>query len=988
MERVGTGHKAGGFQIGLELPLRVPSSGLVDRPVLNLDIDPSGHNAWRKPSMMSIVRMFAVVGGLWILSLLISVPWAIHTFFGISDIILVLAMVFASIYPLSNRVRFLILETGFLNATIVSILAYGTGPGGMVLIGFMILLAAVFYGVRGGVIAGLICILVVSLGMYGWLTGYLPIGRRVPSLVPTSSDFWVRTIIAIVAATFGITGVVAFVGREMSRALSRLSMAEEKFSKAFRMCPDALIISELETGRLIEVNEGHHRITGLTREEVIGKTSVQIGTFRDVRDREDYAEPLRTKGSVRGVERQVVGKDGRVMDIVISAEVFDLAGVKCALSIIQDITERKRTEAELLANEQSFRSFIENAGVGVYRSTPEGRIVMANPALLRIMGFDSFEQMAARNLESEGYEPSYPRQLFRDKIEREGFVNGWEAAWKRRDGSTMFVRESASVVKAADGRIIFYDGIIEDISERMTAEQHLRESEERFRTLTSAAFEGIVITEDGKIYDINDQALALFGYERHEMIGRAVIDFVSLEARSIVAQNIRDNSEAIYEHDLVRKDGSRFRVEARAKMTKMGGRTLRMTALQDVTERRQNEQKQKNLEEQVLQMQKMEALGTLAGGIAHDFNNILTGILGNLQIAEMDLPQDHPAFVALSSADKASRRARELVARILSFSLPRRDNRNAASLGAVALEAVELLRVGLPMGIEIKVNVDSECPHVECDPGQIHQVIMNLGTNSAHAMSARGGVITLEVKAVWPGETLRERHPQVSASHRVCLTIRDEGCGMEPAVLKRIFEPFYTTKEFGQGTGLGLAMVHTIMKSHNGAIVVESEPGKGTTFSLYFPAASTVSASAAVVPRTTRRSGIVPFGNGRSLMLVDDEDTVLNIGSNLLRRLGFVPMAYTFPKEALKAFELDPAAICAVISDLTMPEMTGLELSRQILARRPDVPIIITTGYLHSDAQKNAQESGVQCVVTKPFDVKELISKIRMVLNEPEEAAS
>jgi len=248
-------------------------------------------------------------------------------------------------------------------------------------------------------------------------------------------------------------------------------------------------------------------------------------------------------------------------------------------------------------------------------------------------------------------------------------------------------------------------------------------------------------------------------------------------------------------------------------------------------------------------------------------------------------------------------------------------------------------------------------------------------------------VIALEVRAVWPSEALRERHPQVSASHRVCLTIRDEGCGMEPAVLKRIFEPFYTTKEFGQGTGLGLAMVHTIMKSHNGAIVVESEPGKGTTFSLYFPAAATFSASALVVPRTTRRSGIVPFGNGRSLMLVDDEDTVLNIGSNLLRRLGFVPMAYTFPKEALKAFELDPTAICAVISDLTMPEMTGLELSRQILARRPDVPIIITTGYLHSDAQRNAQNSGVQCVVTKPFDVKELISKIRMVLNEPEEAA-
>jgi two-component system cell cycle sensor histidine kinase/response regulator CckA len=828
----------------------------------------------------------------------------------------------------------------------------------------------------------------LGLGAYGWLHGILPISPRLPPLTPTSHDLWVRSLVAQLAGVCGTIGIVAFVGRAMSQTVSRLSMAEEKFSKAFRMCPDALIISELATGRLIEVNEGHFRVTGYTRNEVIGKTSVDIGTFKTVEDRAGYAEALRRSGSVRGVERQLINKQGKPVDILLSGEVFDLAGMTCALSIIQDITARKRTEAALLANEQSFRSFIENAGVGVYRSTPEGKIVMANPALLRIMGFDSFEEMTARNLESDGYEPSYPRQLFREKIEREGFVNGWEASWRRRDGSAMFVRESATVIRSSDGKIMYYDGIIEDISERMTAEQHLRESEERFRTLTSAAFEGIVITEDGKVCDINDQALALCGYERHEMIGRPVIDFVSLEARSAVAQNIRDNSESIFEHDLMRKDGLRIRVEARAKMTRMGGRMLRMTALHDVTERRQNDQKQKNLEEQVLQMQKMEALGTLAGGIAHDFNNILTGILGNLQIAEMDLQHDHPAFVALASADKASRRARELVARILSFSLPRRDNRSSASLGAVALEAVELLRVGLPGGIEIRTNVDSECPHVDCDPGQIHQVIMNLGTNSAHAMSKDGGVISLDVRAVWPGELLRERHPQVSPAHRVCLTLRDEGCGMEPSVLKRIFEPFYTTKEFGQGTGLGLAMVHTIMKSHNGAIVVESEPGKGTSFSLYFPAAAGYSASAAPAPKATRRTGIVPFGNGRSLMLVDDEDTVLNIGSNLLRRLGFVPMAYTFPKEALKAFEMDPNAICAVISDLTMPEMTGLELSRLILARRPDLPIILTTGYLHSDAQKNAQESGVKCVVTKPFDVKEMIAKIRMVLNEPAEVVS
>ena len=211
---------------------------------------------------------------------------------------------------------------------------------------------------------------------------------------------------------------------------------------------------------------------------------------------------------------------------------------------------------------------------------------------------------------------------------------------------------------------------------------------------------------------------------------------------------------------------------------------------------------------------------------------------------------------------------------------------------------------------------------------------------------------------------------------------------MDPSVLKRIFEPFFTTKEFGQGTGLGLAMVHTIMKSHNGAIVVESVPGVGTTFDLYFPASANVGQEQKPLARPLRRSGLVPFGNNRNILLVDDEDTVLSIGANLMRRLGFVPMAYMFPREALKAFEDDPSAVCAMITDLTMPEMTGLELSRRVLEKRPDMPIILTTGYLHSDAQKNAQESGVMCVVTKPFDVREMIAKIRQILNEPEDTAT
>jgi signal transduction histidine kinase/CheY-like chemotaxis protein len=417
-------------------------------------------------------------------------------------------------------------------------------------------------------------------------------------------------------------------------------------------------------------------------------------------------------------------------------------------------------------------------------------------------------------------------------------------------------------------------------------------------------------------------------------------------------------------------------------MTHLGERVLRMTALRDITERRQNEQRQKNLEEQLRQMQKMEALGTLAGGIAHDFNNILTGILGYLQLAGMDVPRGHPAYGALESAEKASERARDLVARILSFSRLEQDNRAPAAIGPVVLEAVQLLKAGVPGGVELRTEIDADCPPVVLDPGQIHQVIMNLGTNSIHAMGAAGGVLSVELRHVEPSSELRERHPQVSAAHSVCLTLRDNGCGMDETVQKRIFEPFYTTRTFGKGTGLGLAMVHAIMNSHNGAIVVESSPGAGTRFDLYFPAAPSRAPAPAGDAHPNRRKHLVPFGNNRGIMIVDDEDAVRIVAESLLRRFGFRPTGFAQPLDALKAFRADPHGFCAVISDLTMPEMTGLELAGNMLAVRPGMPIILTSGFLQSDVQQKARESGVKSVIKKPFDVHELMAHVRSALNE------
>jgi PAS domain S-box-containing protein len=943
---------------------------------------------WRRTSLLAIIRLTAVVGTVWLAAVFATTPGLIRTFFGIAEISIMAVIWGAAILPLSYRLRFAILETGFFGTTANSMLIYGSTPGIPVLLGLGILVATIYHDRKGGIIAGVASLLLIAAAAWSWTRGLLPIGPTLPKLLPTEYDFWMRTMFAQVLAVCGITGIVAYITREKQNILSRLHLAEEKFSTAFRICPDAMVITELLSGRFIEVNDSHERLIGYTRKEVIGRTSVELGTFTSENDRSTFVEPLLATGSVRDVERKIKDRAGQMIDVVYSAECFDLAGVKCAVTIIRDISDWKRTEAQLIANEERFRSFVEHANVGIYRSTPEGRIIMANPALLKIMGYESFEEMALRNLETEDYEPSYSRKAFREGLEREGLIQGWEATWTRRDGAKIFVRESATVIRGADGAIAYYDGTIEDISERKKAEEALRESEERFRNLTAAAFEGIVITENGRIIDINDQALKLFGYQREEMVGRPASEFVSDGTRDIVRERMNNEFEGSYEHQLVRKDGTPFEAEAQAKMMRMGERTVRMTALRDISERRHNEQRQKNLEEQLRQMQKMEALGTLAGGIAHDFNNILTGILGNLQLAEMDLPKGHPAYVALESADKASRRARDLVARILSFSRLEQDNRTSSPLGPVVREAVQLLCVGLQGDVGVRTDIDGACPPVVFDSGQIHQVIMNLGINSIYAMRAGGGILSVELRKVAPSAALLERYPQVTAEHTVCLTLRDTGCGMDEAVLKRIFEPFYTTKTFGQGTGLGLAMVHAIMNSHKGAIVVESAPGKGTSFDLYFPSAPAAAGVEAAPPapeppKATQKPSFVAFGKNRGILLVDDEDSVLMIADSLLRRFGFVVRSFALPVEALAAFRADPDGFSLVISDLTMPEMTGLELAGHILTIRRDIPIILTSGYLNTEALQKARDTGVKSVIKKPFDVKELVAQIRGVLNEP-----
>jgi nitrogen-specific signal transduction histidine kinase len=397
----------------------------------------------------------------------------------------------------------------------------------------------------------------------------------------------------------------------------------------------------------------------------------------------------------------------------------------------------------------------------------------------------------------------------------------------------------------------------------------------------------------------------------------------------------------------------------------------------DITERVRGEETRKRLEAQLRQAQKMEAIGTLAGGIAHDFNNVLTGILCNTQLAEFDLPPDHPARPYIAGVEQASMRARDLVAKILTFSRRTEQQFGIHSLPPVVEEALDLLRASLPATIQIRRSLDPGLPPVRCDPGQLHQVVMNLGTNAAHAMAPRGGQIAVSLETAQPESAVTTNHPALAGRDCVRLMISDTGHGMDALTRERIFEPFFTTKPVGEGTGLGLSVVHGIIEDHGGAITVDSAPGRGTTFTVWLPVAT----SPASGPVGHRDRPSHPMGRGERILVVDDEPAVAQAGARILDRLGYRTSAFTHGADALDAFRRDPSGYAALVSDLTMPDITGADVVREVFALRPHLPVLITTGYMRSQDVEHIRALGVRNFLQKPFTIESLAESVRKTLD-------
>lgn len=470
-----------------------------------------------------------------------------------------------------------------------------------------------------------------------------------------------------------------------------------------------------------------------------------------------------------------------------------------------------------------YRQIVQEAADGIFVSNDAGDYLDVNEAGARMLGMRRDEIVGKRIKDFVVESQHGVLEEARARIKAgEWVLREWQL--RRKDGSVFTAEVSAK--QLPDGR---NHAIWRDVTARRAEEEALRQSEERFRALTAASFEGIGITERGVVVDVNDQLARLLGYERSELIGKDVSSMVAPEAREAVAIAIRSGRETPYRHLALKKDGTRIHVEAQGRRTEWFGREVRVTAIRDVGSQMQ-------IEERLSSVQKLEALGRLAGGIAHDFNNILVAMFSYADLTDLDADDPESVRAHMDGLRAAAHRARDLVQQILTFSRQKGEERVKTQVQPIINEALRFLRSTLPSSIDVRAELTPSVPSVLGTPVQLHQVVMNLCVNAAHAMD-RTGVLRVQLALAEVTPELMKRVPDLSPLRKYLkLTVQDTGRGMDESTLSRIFEPFFTTKA-GEGSGLGLAVVHGIVTSHEGSITVESAPGQGTTFDVYLPVA-------------------------------------------------------------------------------------------------------------------------------------------------------
>jgi PAS domain S-box-containing protein len=659
---------------------------------------------------------------------------------------------------------------------------------------------------------------------------------------------------------------------------------------------------------------------------------------------------------------------------------YDPAGAPVrSVGTVQDISARKHSEETQRQSEAKLRGLYELSPLGIALTDMQGRYLEFNEAFRRITGYAAEELKALDywTLTPAEYAEDEQRQL--ECLRRAGHYGPYEKEYLRKDGSRVPLRLNGMLITNGDGQQYIWS-IVEDVTDRRAAARALSRDRTRLETILRMASDGIYILDgNGLLVEANDAFLRMLGYGR-DAIGRLRVEEWDAEhdwptiRRQIEA--VKGSADRVLlEGRHRRRDGTTIDVELSACGIEIEGQRFVYASSRDVTARKQAELERLSLEQHLQQAQKMEALGTLAGGIAHDFNNLLSVIMGNVELAADDVGGQHHARHSLQEIQNACRRARELVGQILTFSRSQPPTRVAVDLSAAVQESLTMLRPAVPADVDLVTHFGAGVSTISADPTQLNQVVINLCANAWQAMEGRPGRIEIRVEAIQVDAATAATSPDLHPGSYVRLQVADSGKGMDAATAARVFDPFFTTKRAGEGTGLGLAVVHGIVRAHDGAIVLETRPGAGATFKLYFPAVASAPLPLGATPAAGCR------GAGQEIFCLDDEESLVKVTCRALRRFGYKATGFTRPEEGLEAFRAEPDRYAAAIVDFNMPGTSGLAVADQMLRLRPNLPFALATGFESQELRERAAGHGVRIVLHKPMTLAELLASVHAMLS-------
>ena len=763
-------------------------------------------------------------------------------------------------------------------------------------------------------------------------------------------------------------------------AAEALQRSRDFFQNVFDVAGDGLYVTD-DMGNIVFANRALYSMLGYEPGELIGMSgtafSVSMDTVHVGSDDEqfwynrDYTIPMQTvycckDGTHLPVETRLnyVSEDGAIGDGIVV--------------MLRDITERKRAEEEIRRARDSLATMFKTSPDAIIVVDALGYITAANDSVYDVYGY-SPEELIGQHVSMMPDDEESMRQNIAlvEQVFEQGIVRGFETTRKHKDGHSIQVETSVALLRNPDGTPAGGISSTRDITERKRLEDQLQRSRDYLEKIFMASPDAIVVADDqGYIMMVNDSVHDVYGYSPEELIGQHGSIFTPRDEG--ILQQTMGVLEQLYEqgfvHNVVNerllKDGRTIWTESSYVLLRNqdGSVAGSVSSTRDITERIR-------MEDQLRQSQKMEAIGTLAGGIAHDFNNILGAIIGYTELSQHESICDPRIKNNLEQVLKAADRARNLVRQILAFSRKTQSETKPLQMHLILKEALKLMRASIAANVAIETDMTDTGDVVLADATQIHQIIVNLCTNAAHAMEREGGVMKITLKPVVLQSADMIAYSDLQPGPYLQLSIRDTGVGIEPENLGRIFEPFFTTKDVGKGTGMGLAVVHGIVKSLKGDIKVYSDPGRGTVFHVLLPRledVSAVSAAVAIEP---------PRGHG-SVLLVDDEPALMDVGANILRSLGYNVTAMQSPLEAFDTFAGDPAAFDLVFTDQSMPGLSGFELARRVLALRPGIPVILCTGYSDLVTEQAALTAGIKAFVTKPLSRLEMAETIRKVMGD------